>query len=116
MEAYEVSRKFADMVVACAIALKYGKADKIGSMRDSDVEVECFRRGDVTYVQFWNSAFSIIELSNLNEGELNCKIFLGNNVLDVRNVKVETDDSYLMIYVEGENGEHIFDARFRIVN
>ena len=116
MEAYEASRKFADMVVACAIALKYGKADKIGSMRDSDVEVECFRRGNVTYVQLWNSAFSIIELSDFNEGELNCKIFLGNNVLDVRNVKVETDDSYLMIYIEGKNGEHIFEFMYRIVN
>ena len=116
MEAYKVSRKFADIVTDCAIALNYGKADRIENMRDSDVEVECFRRGDVTYVQFWNSAFSIIELSDFNEGELNCKIFLGNNVLDVRNVKVETDDSYLMIYIEGKNGEHIFEVMYRIVN
>ena len=116
MEAYEVSRKFADMVVACAIALKYGKADKIENMRDSGFEVVCFCRGDVTYVQFWNSTSSIIELADSNEGELNCKIFLGNNVLDVRNVKVETDDSYLMIYIEGKNGEHIFEVMYRIVN
>ena len=127
MEAYKVSRKFADIVIDCAIALNYGKADRIENMRDSGVEVVCFRKGVVycrdiskrcehNYIQIWNSLSCIIELADSNEGELNCKIYLGNNILDMKNVKVETDDSYLMIYVEGENGEHILDARFRIVN
>ena len=116
MESYEVSRKFADMVVACAIALKYGKADRIENISGSDVGVECFRRGFINYVQIWNSASCIIELADFNDGEVNCKIFLDSNVLDMKNVKIETDDSYLMIYIEGKNGEHIFEVMYRIVN
>lgn len=119
MEAYEVSRKFADMVVGVAIALRYGKMEIVKPMKDSEVEIVIFPKGtrfDHNIVQIWNSPFCIIELSDYFDGEINAKIYLGDNILDMRNVKVETDDSYLMIYIEGKNGEHIFEVMYRIVN
>lgn len=112
MELNEVSRKFADVVIGVAIALKYGKFDKLENMKDSEVEVICFRKGttycrDITKkcdhnsVQIWNSPFCIIELSDYFDGEINAKMYLGDNILDMRNIEVVTDDDYLVIYTKG---------------
>ena len=121
MEAYEVSRKFADMVIAGAIALRYGKVDMMNEFadRDEDVLVYVYKSGKEranNCVKIEESLDCIVTLSDSNDGELNCKIYLGDNILDMKDVKVETDDSYLTIYIEGKDGEHIFEVKYRIVN
>jgi hypothetical protein len=104
MELNEVSRKFADMVVHVAIALTYDMMEIIKPMKDSEVEIVIFPKGtrfDHNIVQIWNSPYCIIELSDYFDGEINAKMYLGDNILDMRNVNVETDDNHLMIYTAG---------------